>query len=77
MIWLVANQPAEDIVFSHGDYCLLDVFVHENKIIEFIDLGRAGIGDKYQDIALCYWSLVHNFDDTCFLSKSRNWACID
>ena len=30
----------------------------------FIDLGDAGIGDKWRDIALCYRSLKHNVDGT-------------
>ena len=27
-------------------------------------LGKTGIGDKWNDIALCYRSLKHNFDGT-------------
>lgn len=60
--WLKDNKPNESYVLSHGDYCLPNIFIDNNKISGFIDLGRCGIGDKYQDIALCYRSLVHNFE---------------
>lgn len=60
--WLKDNRPGEELVFSHGDYCLPNIFIDGSKISGFIDLGRSGIADKYQDIALCYRSLKHNFD---------------
>lgn len=62
--WLEENRPSFEPVFSHGDYCLPNVFLEDGKISGFIDLGRGGIGDKWNDIALCYRSLKHNFDGT-------------
>ena len=62
--WLKNNRPSEELVFSHGDFCLPNVFIKDNKISGFIDLGRGGIADKYQDIALCYRSLSHNYSGT-------------
>lgn len=62
--WLVANRPEEELVFSHGDYCLPNVFLQDGKVSGFLDLGRAGVADKYQDIALCYRSFIHNLDGT-------------
>lgn len=59
--WLVANRPEEELVFSHGDYCLPNVFLQDGKVSGFLDLGRAGVADKYQDIALCYRSFLHNY----------------
>lgn len=61
--WLEENQPQEDLVFSHGDMCLPNVFLNHDlsHIRAYIDLGRAGIADRYQDIALVYRSLKHNF----------------
>jgi len=60
--WLIQNKPKEELVLSHGDFCLPNIFVEDDKINGFIDLGRMGITDKYQDIALCYRSLKHNYD---------------
>lgn len=60
--WLEVNRPAEDLVFSHGDYCLPNIFAEGNGISGFVDLGRSGVADRYQDIASCCRSLQHNFD---------------
>ena len=62
--WLEENRPTEELVFSHGDYCLPNVFLKDGQINGFIDLDHSGVGDKWQDIALCYRSLKHNFDGT-------------
>lgn len=59
--FLKNNQPDEDLVFTHGDYCLPNLFVKGNKTIGFIDLGKAGIADRWQDLALCIRSMKYNF----------------
>lgn len=64
LVWLKENKPQEQLVFSHGDYCLPNIFVKNQAISGFLDLGRSGIADIYQDIALCYRSLKYNFDGT-------------
>lgn len=62
--WLENNRPTFEPVLSHGDFCLPNIFLADGKVKGFIDLGRAGVGDKWNDIALCYRSLKHNFDGT-------------
>lgn len=59
--WLKEHKPKAEPVFSHGDYCLPNVFIKDGHISGFIDWGNGGIGDQYQDIALCYRSLLHNY----------------
>lgn len=54
------NRPDEDLVFSHGYFCLPNIFLKDDKVSGFIDLGNMGIADRYQDIALCYRSLNNN-----------------
>lgn len=68
--FLVQNRPDEDLVFTHGDYCLPNVFIDKNKTVGFLDLGKAGIADRWQDIALCVRSLEHNLCTLCGLPKS-------
>lgn len=62
LAWLCANRPEETPAFTHGDYCLPNVFIENGRISGFLDLGRSGVADPYQDIALCYRSLHHNFN---------------
>ena len=59
--WLNANRPLEELVLSHGDFCLPNVFAQGEELSGYIDLGRMGVADKWMDIALCYRSLKHNF----------------
>ena len=59
--WLETNRPEEEIVFSHGDLSLPNVFADGDRISGFIDLGKTGKADRWQDLAICYRSLRDNF----------------
>jgi aminoglycoside phosphotransferase len=59
----------------HGDFCLPNILAIDNKIVGFIDLGDAGIGDPWRDYAWCIWSLEYNLktkDYTPLLLKKLN-----
>lgn len=58
--YLVENKITEELVVSHGDYCLPNIFIKDQKITGFIDLSRAGIADIYQDISLLIRSFNYN-----------------
>ena len=61
LLWLENNRPEEDPVFSHGDLCLPNVMFNEFRLSGFIDIGRGGISDRWNDIAICHRSLIHNY----------------
>lgn len=67
--WLKHNRPQEDIVLTHGDFCLPNIFAKGNEISGFIDLGKMGPADRWQDIAIAVRSLEHNFDGRYFGGK--------
>ncbi len=58
--WLYDNKPEEEPVLSHGDYCLPNLFGRKEQTTGYIDLTRAGVADKWCDIALCCRSLSEN-----------------
>jgi len=59
--YLNQNRPTEDLVFTHGDFCLPNIFVCGDKTTGILDWGSGGIADRWQDIALCVRSLHHNY----------------
>ena len=58
--WLLRNRPEEQLVLTHGDYCLPNVLADECGVCGLIDLGDSGLADPYVDYALGYQSLVRN-----------------
>lgn len=58
------TRPSYEPVLSHGDLCLPNILIENGDISGFIDMGNCGIADKWEDIAMCYRSLRHNFDGT-------------
>lgn len=69
---LAANRPPEDLCFTHGDYCLPNIFIDGDQVTGFIDMGRSGIADKWQDIALCVRSLGYNLRNVTEKEKYIN-----
>jgi aminoglycoside phosphotransferase len=61
---LIERRPAdEELVFTHGDYCLPNIIVNDWQLSGLIDWGRAGIADWHQDIALFARSVEGNFGE--------------
>lgn len=59
---LLDKRPdTEDLVFTHGDYCLPNILIDNWEIGGFIDWSNGGISDRYQDLALASRSLIYNF----------------
>ncbi len=48
-------------VLLHGDPCLPNVLVINEKLSGFVDLGSAGLGDPRSDLTLALWSLEYNY----------------
>ena len=44
----------------HGDFCLPNILVKDNRVVGFIDLADGGVGDIWCDYAWCIWSLEYN-----------------
>ena len=56
----LTRPPEDDLVFTHGDYCLPNIILRGDAVSGFVDLGRAGIADRYHDLAIASRSVCHN-----------------
>ncbi len=68
--WLEKNIPDQDLVFTHGDFCFENILVENYHINGFIDLGKAGIADRWQDLAIC----IRELDEVLNLYKDLNYT---
>lgn len=51
-------QPiTPDLVVTHGDFSLENIVMHEGAVAGCLDVGRAGIADRYQDLAIVWRAL--------------------
>jgi aminoglycoside 3'-phosphotransferase-1 len=60
-VWdaLQARLPlAPDPVVTHGDYSLDNLLLQGGAVAGCIDVGRAGIADRYQDLAIAWHNLA-------------------
>ena len=55
-----ADLPPEDVVFTHGDYCLPNVMILDGCLSGTIDWGYAGKGDRYLDFVAAYNTIRRN-----------------
>lgn len=72
--YLNTHQPNENLVFTHGDFCLPNLIFREEKLVGFIDLGRSGLSDLWQDLALVIRSLKYNLGST-YKEEYRDLLC--
>lgn len=54
------GEPAPGHVLIHGDYCLPNVLVQDDRLAGLVDVGRAGLGDPRDDLAAGLWSLQYS-----------------
>ena len=55
---------SENIMFTHGDYCLPNILVTDDGDLGgVIDWDYGGIADQYVDFVMCSWSLSLNYDE--------------
>ena len=55
---------SENLIFTHGDYCLPNILVTEKgELGGVIDWDYGGLADQYVDFVSCIWSINYNFGE--------------
>lgn len=55
-----ARPEPEDLVVSHGDYCVPNVLIRDWGVAGFVDLGALAVADRWRDLAVALWSVTRN-----------------
>ncbi len=53
----------EDLVMCHGDYCLPNVLFQDGALSGYIDVGYAGVGNRYLDLVAARGSIHRNLGE--------------
>lgn len=59
--YLFENKFYDEIIFSHGDTSLPNIFGLGDKLSGLIDVGECGKADAWFDLAICQKSILRNF----------------
>lgn len=54
---------APDPVVTHGDFSLDNLLMRDGEVVGCIDTGRAGVADRYQDLAIM-WNCLEEFGES-------------
>lgn len=65
-----------DPVVTHGDFSLDNLLIHEGEVVGCIDVGRVGIADRYQDLAIL-WNCLGEFDPSLQESLFHQYGIVD
>lgn len=64
LLTIAPPTTEQDLVLVHGDFCLPNVLLTQDDdrlhVTGLVDCGRAGVGDRHQDLALAVRSLTFN-----------------
>ncbi|MCC7696383.1 APH(3') family aminoglycoside O-phosphotransferase [Janthinobacterium sp. EB271-G4-7A] len=78
-VWLALQERvplAPDLVVTHGDFSLENILMHEGAVVGCLDVGRAGVADRYQDLAIA-WRGLGELDTSLQQRLLRQYGILD